>query len=85
MFLRGKFVVSEITKKSKSVFFKQLVVGDELEMDLELKPVGRYAGDTGPSYAVPIRIRCVRTNDYTYKTVNELALIFRIFKLQQVE
>ena len=62
--------------------FKNLKENDLITFELSIKRSGRNY-DTG-TYASYIKITNMRTNEYTYKSSNELSNILDAFDLEEV-
>lgn len=77
-----KIRIIKINRKTKAQMFKNLKENDLIIFELSLKRVGgHYSG--GP-YASYIKITNLKTNEYTYKSSNELSNILNAFELEEV-
>lgn len=77
-----KIKVVKINRKTKAQMFKNLKENDLITFELSIKRSGRNY-DTG-TYASYIKITNMRTNEYTYKSSNELSNILDAFDLEEV-
>lgn len=77
-----KVKIIKINRKTKAQMFKNLKENDLIIFELSIKRSGRNY-DTG-TYASYIKITNLETNEYTYKSSNELSNILNAFELEEV-
>lgn len=77
-----KIRIIKINRKTKAQMFKNLKEGNLILFELSLKRSGR-SYDTG-TYASYIKITNLETNEFTYKSSNELSHILDAFELEEV-
>lgn len=77
-----KVKIIKINRKTKAQMFKNLKENDLIIFELSIKRSGR-SYDTG-TYASYIKITNLETNEYTYKSSNELSNILNAFELEEV-
>lgn len=77
-----KIMITKINRKTKAQMFKNLKEGNLIVFELSLKRSGKqYAPRIYASY---IKITNLETNEFTYKTSNELSYILNAFELEEV-
>lgn len=74
-------VVNRIIKKTRAKMFKNLKVGDEIQLSVEVA----YAGRNGGTHATYILIENLRTGEFTAKSFNEISIILDNFELIEKE
>ncbi len=77
-----KIMIAKINKKTRAQMFKELKEGNLIVFELSLK--GSGIGSSGRSYASYIKITNLETNEFTYKSLNELGYILNAFELEEV-
>lgn len=75
-----KIKISKINRKTKAEMFETLKENDYIIFEIPLK----RSGSGRSVYASYIKITNLRTNEYTYKSFNELSNILDAFELQEV-
>lgn len=68
----NKVEIIKIVKKTQAEMFKDIEVGDVIQLSVLPKSVG---GSRGRTYAVDVRIDNLTKNAYTYKTFNTLGML----------
>ena len=71
-------VVNRILKKTRAKLFRDLKVGDKLELSVEVK---KYAGINRNTYATYIVVENVKTKEVVGKSFNELPRLLDKFEL----
>lgn len=64
--------ISKIIKKTNAEMFKDIEVGDTIQLSVLPKSVG---GSRGRTYAVDVRIDNLTKNEHVYKTFNTLGML----------
>lgn len=70
-------VVNKILKRTRAKVFKDLKVGDKIQLSVEVKYAGRRGGGT---YATYILVENIETKDCVGKTFNELSPLLDNFE-----
>lgn len=80
LFLKGRFLICKINKKTKAKMFKDLKQDDMIELKVDLSPSGY--GRNG-IYAKYIDCRNLITGDTAQYSFNQLANILNCFEIKQ--
>lgn len=68
--------IIEIKKETKAYMFKDLNIGDSIQLSIPVKK----AGSNRSTYASYIKIENVRTGGFTHKSFNEIEKILNNFE-----
>ena len=74
-----KYFVKGIKKKTQAYMFKNIEVGDIIQLSTEVKYLGKGSG--GASYAAPVEVTNLTKNESSMKTFNTLPMILNCFEL----
>ena len=76
-----KLKILKIHKKTNAIMFRNLKVGDVIQMSVSVKAVGQRT--TGGTKAVDIEIKNLETGEKTLKTFNEIVKVLSLFDLAE--
>lgn len=73
--------VTKVLKKSKAHMIQNLKVGDLVQLSINAENAG---SNRGRSYSSYICIKNLNTEEYTYKSFNEIDHLYRVVELEEV-
>lgn len=79
MVLEGTYKVKSVLRKTTAKMFSNVVEGDNIKFQVELKHVGGY----GKTYATYIRCQNLRNMEVVSKSFNKLANILHCFEFEE--
>lgn len=82
MKMKCRAKVTEIKKKTKMKMFENIQVGDIVNFSVILDSVGSRRGR---SYAVNICCMNERTEEYCFKTFNEVGRVIDLFSFEEIK
>jgi hypothetical protein len=81
LFLKGRFMIFKVLKKTKAKMFMDLKQDDIIELTVDLSPTGYSRNGI---YAKYINCSNLITGDKSEFSFNQLAKILECFKLKQI-
>lgn len=72
-----KLLVLDIKRKTKAKMFRDVKVGDILQLSVPIEYVG---SNRGRSYAVDIKVKNLNSGQVAYKTFNQITSLLNCFE-----
>ena len=77
-----KLLVLDIKRKTKAKMFRDVKVGDILQLSVPIEYVG---SNRGRSYAVDIKVKNLNSGQVAYKTFNQITSLLNCFEIKEID